>query len=80
VLITVRVHPRASRARSEWRPARAPGVEGGELELWITAPPIEGRANKAVLEAVARELRVPASAVTLRSGARSRVKLVEVDA
>lgn len=69
-LITVRVHPRASRARAEWK-------DGG-LEVWITAPPVEGRANRAVLEAVARELGVPPSAVTLRSGARSRVKLVEV--
>jgi hypothetical protein len=70
VLITVRVHPRASRARAEWK--------DGALELWITAPPVEGRANKAVLDAVARELRVPPSAVTLRSGARSRIKVVEI--
>lgn len=70
MLITVRVHPRASRARSEWK--------GGVLELWVTAPPVEGAANEAVLKAVATELRRPVSSVTLRSGARSRVKVVEV--
>lgn len=48
------------------------------LEVWVTAPPIEDAANRAVLEAVARELGVRRSAVTLRSGARSRTKVIEV--
>lgn len=69
MLITVRVHPRASRARAEWK--------DGVLELWTTTPPVDGRANRAVVEAVARELHVPVSAVALRSGARSRTKVVE---
>ena len=70
MLITVRVHPRASRAKTEWK--------GGVLEVWITAPPVEGAANQAVLKAVAAELECPVSSVTLRSGARSRIKVVEV--
>jgi uncharacterized protein (TIGR00251 family) len=70
VLITVRVHPRASRAKAVWNAA--------VLEVWVNAPPVEGAANKAVLDAVARELGVPPSAVRLRSGSRSRTKLVEV--
>jgi uncharacterized protein len=70
VLISVRVHPRASRPRAEWN--------GGVLEVWIAAPPVEGAANRAVLEAVARTVGVPVSAVSLRSGARGRTKLVEV--
>jgi len=70
VLITVRVHPRASRARTEWR--------GGVLEVWVNAPPIEGAANQAVLEAVAKEMGVRPSAVSLRSGARSHTKVFEV--
>jgi len=70
VLITVRVHPRASRARSAWKE--------NVLEVWVSAPPVEGAANKAVLEAVARELDVPLRTVRLRSGARSRTKVVEV--
>jgi uncharacterized protein (TIGR00251 family) len=70
-LLTVRVHPRATRSRAEWRE--------GVLEVWVNAPPVEGRANKAVAELVARTLGVPVSAVTLRSGARSRTKIFEVD-
>ena len=70
MLITVRVHPRASRTKTSWK--------GGELEVWVNAPPHEGAANRAVLEAVARHFRVPISTVRLRSGARSRTKLVEL--
>jgi len=70
LLITVRVHPRAARNRAEWK--------DGVLEVWVTSPPVEGAANEAVLKAVASELGVKSSAVTLRSGARSRLKVVEV--
>ena len=71
MLITVRVHARASRPRTAWN--------GKELEVWVTAPPVGGAANAAVLKAVAEELRLPRSGVSLRSGARSRVKVVEVE-
>lgn len=70
MLVTVRVHPRASRARAEW--------SGNVLEIWVSAPPVEGAANQAVLEAVAKEMGVRPSAVRLRSGARSRTKVFEV--
>ncbi len=71
MVITVRVHPRASHARSSWK--------DGVLELWVTAAPVEGAANKAALAAVARHFDVPASTVRLKSGARGRMKVVEVD-
>ena len=71
VLITVRVHPRASHRKSSWK-------DGG-LELWVNAPPVGGAANRAVLAAVAGHFDLPVSSVRLRSGARSRTKLVEVD-
>jgi uncharacterized protein len=70
LVITVRVHARASRARTAWKE--------GVLEVWVTAPPVEGAANHAVLRAVADELGVSLSAVRLLSGARSRTKVVEV--
>lgn len=70
MVITVRVHPRSSRARVAWT--------GDVLEVWVTAAPVEGAANKAVIQAVARELGVPASAVSLRLGGRGRTKLIEV--
>ncbi len=70
MLITVRVHPRASRAKTSWN--------GEQLEVWVTAPPADGAANAAVLKAVADYLDVPLSAVTLKRGSTSRTKLIEV--
>lgn len=70
MLIAVRVHPRASRARTEWN--------ADHLEVWVTAPPVGGAANAAVLRAVADHLKVPVSAVSLKRGERGRNKLVEV--
>jgi len=70
MIITVRVHPRASRPKASWN--------GNLLEVWVTAAPVGGAANKAVMKAVADQLDVPVSAVVLRSGGHSRTKVVEV--
>jgi uncharacterized protein len=70
VLITVRVHPRASRSKTAWN--------GEVLEVWVTAPPVEGAANEAVLRAVAGKLDVPVSTLSVRSGGHSRTKVIEV--
>ncbi|MFI5282084.1 MAG: DUF167 domain-containing protein [Candidatus Dormibacterales bacterium] len=72
MLITVRVHPRSSRAKV---------VRSGDvLEVWVHAAAIDGAANKAVLQAVAAELGVAVSSLQLRSGARGRTKVLEVPA
>jgi hypothetical protein len=70
MIITVRVHTRASRSKAKWN--------GNLLEVWVTAPPVGGAANKAVMKAVADQLDVPVSAVSLRSGAHWRTKVVEI--
>jgi len=70
VRVAVHVHPRASRARVAW--------DGVTLELWVTAPAVEGAANRAVLDAVASWAGVRPSAVRLVGGARSRHKVVEL--
>jgi uncharacterized protein YggU (UPF0235/DUF167 family) len=69
--VTVRVHPRASRPRRVWN--------GTGLEMWIHEPPVDGAANAAVIDDVARWLGVAPRQVRLVSGARSRTKVVEVD-
>ena len=68
--ITVKVHPRARRERLS--------RYGKEYKLEVTAPPVEGQANEAVVEFFARGLRVPRSAVRIIQGARGRRKVVEV--
>ena len=71
-LLRVRVQPRAARAGiGGWR-------DDGTLTVRVTAPPVEGRANAAVGALLATALGVPASAVRVVHGERSRDKLVRV--
>jgi len=69
--IEVKVQPRGSRNRIE-------KVEEGRLKIRVTVPPEGGKANQAVVELLAKALRVPKSSVRIKRGATSRVKTVEI--
>lgn len=49
------------------------------LDCSVTAPPVEGRANRAVLDLIARSLRVPKNRISLLSGAGSAQKKILVE-
>jgi uncharacterized protein (TIGR00251 family) len=71
VTFTVRVTPRAS--------ANAVGGErDGALLVRVSAPPVDGKANEAVVALLATALDVPRSAVRLEQGATARTKRVSV--
>ena len=55
------------------------GVHGEALKLRIGAAPVDGAANAAMTRFLAETLRVPASAVTVRSGHSSRRNRVRVE-
>jgi uncharacterized protein YggU (UPF0235/DUF167 family) len=50
----------------------------GTLRLWVRAPAVEGKANRAAAELLAAHLGVPKSAVRLAGGATSRHKRFEI--
>ncbi len=68
----VRVQPRASRSEIV-------GVQGETLKVRLTAPPVEGAANAALVELLADALGIPRTSVRIVSGASARGKIVEVD-
>ena len=72
VTFSVRVVPRSSRNQIV-------GVESGALKIKLTAPPVEGAANAALIEFVAEWLGVKRSAVSIISGDKARNKLVRVN-
>lgn len=72
VTFAVRVAPRSSRSQIV-------GVAGGALKIKLTAPPVEGAANAALIEFVAEWLGVRRSAVSIVSGNKTRIKLVRVN-
>ena len=55
------------------------GSHDGLLVVRVREPAIDGRANRAVVEAVAGALQVANGAVRITAGASSRRKMVEVD-
>lgn len=56
------------------------GAYGDALVVAVSAPPVDGRANAAVCEAVAKAFGLRRSRVTLVSGATGRTKVLDVDA
>lgn len=52
---------------------------GEILEVFVREPAVEGRANKAVIEALASHFSVAKTRVRLASGAKSRIKVFEVE-
>lgn len=69
--IDVRVVPRAGRSGVD-------GVREGRLLVRLSAPPVDGAANEALLDLVAKLLDCPKRAVRLVAGERSRSKRVAV--
>jgi hypothetical protein len=71
VVVDVLVKPRS--AREQVGPA-----EGDRLRVAVTAPPVDGEANAAVVDALARALGVPRGAVEIARGAAGRRKTVRI--
>ena len=72
VRFAVRVQPRASRSEIA-------GVHGDAMKIRLTAPPVDGAANEALVELIAEVLGVGRRAVRIVSGESSRSKVVEVE-
>ena len=71
IVFDVLVQPRAS------RPRLGP-VHGDRLKVAVTAPPVDGEANAAVVDLVARALGVARGDVEVVAGAASRRKTLRV--
>lgn len=69
VRLTVKVQPRSNRNQ-------VVGVEGDALKIKITAPPVEGEANRALLEFLAEKLGVAKSRLRILNGESGRRKVI----
>lgn len=72
-ILTLTLHVQPGAKRSE-----IAGLHGSALKIRLAAPPIEGRANAALLEFAAGLFEVPLRNVQLRQGAQSRHKVVAI--
>jgi len=68
----VRVTPRSSRNKIE--------VAGPqELKIWVTAPPVDGEANAAVCQLLAKALDIAKSRIGIVNGDSSRNKTIRIE-
>jgi uncharacterized protein len=72
MLIAVRVIPRSSKNALAW--------EQGTLKARLTAPPVDGAANAALINLLAERLSVPRRSISIVRGETSRQKTVEIAA
>jgi uncharacterized protein len=77
--ISVRVIPRSSKNTLVWE-ERESGKQGeiAGLKAHLTAPPVEGAANEALIALLADKLALPRRNINIVQGATSRQKIVEI--
>lgn len=69
-LIKVHLTPKASRERI--------GEQfGGAVKVWVSAPPVDGKANTALLKLLAKRLKIPKTRLKIISGETSRNKVLQ---
>ncbi|MBI5303127.1 MAG: YggU family protein [Chloroflexi bacterium] len=71
VTFAVKVIPRASKNQIV-------GIEGDAVKIRLNAPPVEGKANDALIAFLAEKLGVPRSNVEIIVGETSRRKVIRV--
>lgn len=75
--LAIRVTPRASRTGLVGMTATMQGQPC--LQIRLAAPPVDGAANKALLQAVAKALGLPKSKIAIIRGDASREKLLALE-
>ena len=72
-ILTLTLHIQPGAKRSELA-----GLHGEALKIRLAAPPVEGRANEALLKFIAGLFDVPVRQVELKQGGQSRHKVVAI--
>lgn len=74
--LAVRVTPGASKDEIEGVATDSAGEKW--LRVRLCAPPVDGKANQALVKFLAKRWRVPKSAIAITSGAASRNKILTI--
>ncbi|HLI05855.1 MAG TPA: DUF167 domain-containing protein [Ktedonobacteraceae bacterium] len=70
--IVVRVIPRSSKNALTWEQG------SGTLKVRLTAPPVDGAANEALVALLAEKLAIPRRDITIVRGATGRQKTLDI--
>ncbi len=53
-------------------------IDPAHFEIWVKAPPAEGKANAAAINLLARHFDIPKSRIKIVTGAKSKQKVFEI--
>jgi len=70
ILLRVRVQPGASKERWD--------CHQDELKIYLSSPPVEGKANKALMAFMAKTLGIRKQQITIKTGEKSRNKVLQI--
>jgi hypothetical protein len=71
VTLTIKIVPRA-------RKNQIAGIKGDALKIRLNAPPVEGKANEALVEFLAKTLGIARAQIEIVAGHTARRKIVRV--
>lgn len=71
VLLSLHIQPGAKKTE-------VAGIHGEALKIRLAAPPVDGKANEALIRFLALCLEIPRAAITIKSGQTSRQKQLEL--
>ncbi len=71
VVIKVKLLPRSSRNHIA-------GKEEDRYKIKVTAPPVDGKANEALIKLLAKKLGIPGRDIEILSGHTSRLKTIRI--
>ena len=71
ITLTLHIQPGAKKTETA-------GLHGDALKIRLAAPPVAAKANEALIKFIAEALKLPKSAVNLKSGQTSRRKVLEI--
>ena len=72
ITLTLHIQPGAKKTE-------VAGQHGDALKIRLAAPPVDGKANEALVKFIAETLGIARSEVSIKSGHTSRRKVVEID-
>lgn len=69
--IYVKIHPKTSQNKVK-------KISEGEYEVWVTAPPVDGKANDMLIQILSEYLDIPKSSLKIIAGKTARVKIIDI--
>lgn len=69
--IYLKIHPKSSQNKIV-------KISENEYEAWVTAPPIDNKANKLLIKSLAEYFKVPKSLIEIVGGKTAKTKIIDI--